>query len=229
MDIIARNYDWARPLSRRRGPPPHIIIHHSVSALNTTPDDIHRMHLAKGFSGIGYHFVIDPGGRVYRGRPRWAIGAHARGGNTSIGVCFIGSFDKAGSMPAAQVLAGQKLLDYLRKVYPVATLRRHNDIIGSNTACPGRYFPWSEVIRTPPAPRPVKPIPLTERSVSVPRQERPRREYWWMRGLLPYIRSVRKQGDAGRVKTGGDFLTIPVPEKRPRWWRHLMRWKKSQR
>lgn len=228
MDFIAKSYDWKRDLVRRIGRPPHVVIHHSVSALNATPGDIHRWHLARGYAGIGYHFVIDPNGRTYRGRPEWAIGAHAKGGNTSIGVCFIGNFDKPGSMPGAQLRAGQRLMAYLYGRYPAATPRRHGDIIGSSTACPGRYFPWAEMTKRP-VPKPVKPIPLTDRSVTVPRQKKPFREGWWNLGLRPYLRALRRQGDAGRVKVGADSLLLPVPEKRPRWWRKLMGWKKSQR
>ena len=230
MKVIEKQYKWAHGLSQRWGQPPHIVIHHSASSLNTTPEDIHRWHLKAGYSGIGYHYVIDPYGRIYRGRLEWAIGAHAKGGNTSIGICFIGNFDKPGSMPGAQVRAGQELMAYLYGKYPAATPRRHADVIGSSTACPGRYFPWVEITKRSPVTKKVKPIPLSDRSITVPRQKKPNRAGWWNLHLRPYIEKVRKQGDADRVKAGSaDPLVIPLPRKQPKWMKKMWAWKKSKR
>ena len=56
-----------------------IVIHHTG---NPTDDDlsaeeIHESHLAQGWSGIGYHFVIRKDGTIELGRPMDTIGAHA--------------------------------------------------------------------------------------------------------------------------------------------------------
>lgn len=53
--------------------------------------DIHRWHTERGWSGIGYHYVIDRIGDVQVGRPEYWKGAHVKGHNTgSIGICLIG-------------------------------------------------------------------------------------------------------------------------------------------
>jgi hypothetical protein len=39
-------------------------------------------HLALGWSDIGYALVAFPSGRIYEGRPEWAVGAHTLGHNT---------------------------------------------------------------------------------------------------------------------------------------------------
>ncbi len=59
-----------------------------------TIDDIRRWHLAKGWSDIGYHYVIEDGGMVSPGRPEDRPGAHVRGLNDrSLGICVTGHGD----------------------------------------------------------------------------------------------------------------------------------------
>ena len=54
--------------------------------------DIHKMHLAFGWDGIGYHKVICRSGKVENGRPEYWVGAHTKSKNDiSLGVCLIGS------------------------------------------------------------------------------------------------------------------------------------------
>ena len=48
-------------------------------------------HLAKGWSDIGYHYLIDRDGTVTEGRPIENSGAHAKGYNkTSVGIALWG-------------------------------------------------------------------------------------------------------------------------------------------
>jgi len=48
-------------------------------------------HRARGFSSLGYHYVIQPDGHVDLGRDEEQPGAHAKGFNAhSIGVCLVG-------------------------------------------------------------------------------------------------------------------------------------------
>ncbi len=69
-----------------------------------TPDDmdigvkeIRRWHRVRGFSDIGYHFVIRRSGYIELGRPLRRPGAHARGFNGhSIGICMVGGLDDEG-------------------------------------------------------------------------------------------------------------------------------------
>ena len=70
-----------------------IVIHCSATRAgkNYTAADIDRWHRERGFSMIGYHFVVLRNGTVETGRPLTQPGAHCKGHNsTSIGVCYIG-------------------------------------------------------------------------------------------------------------------------------------------
>lgn len=70
-----------------------IIIHHTAGSGGESVEDIHACHQRQGWAGIGYHFFIDHSGHVFRGRPEWAVGAHAYGHNScSLGVCLAGNF-----------------------------------------------------------------------------------------------------------------------------------------
>lgn len=51
---------------------------------------IDRWHKERGWSGIGYHYVILEDGAVEAGRPLGKSGAHARGYNDYVGICLIG-------------------------------------------------------------------------------------------------------------------------------------------
>jgi len=53
--------------------------------------DIDRWHTERGWTGIGYHWVITVDGVVEPGRKPEQIGAHAEGHNKdSFGICMIG-------------------------------------------------------------------------------------------------------------------------------------------
>lgn len=52
----------------------------------------HREHKAKGWGGLGYHYVIGRDGTIYGGRPVVMKGAHVGGENTgNVGVMCIGT------------------------------------------------------------------------------------------------------------------------------------------
>ncbi len=54
-------WSWERKLSEIK----YLVIHHSVTSHDATPDDIALLHKARGWAGIGYHFVITKDGRVW--------------------------------------------------------------------------------------------------------------------------------------------------------------------
>lgn len=58
-------------------------------------DEIRRWHVEeRGWSDIGYHYVIRRSGKLEYGRPEDISGAHTAGENhNSIGVCLIGTYD----------------------------------------------------------------------------------------------------------------------------------------
>ena len=70
-----------------------IIIHCSDSpqGRGDSAEDIHAWHTKRGFSGIGYHYIILEDGMIEKGRPDYWDGAHAKGYNhTHLGICMIG-------------------------------------------------------------------------------------------------------------------------------------------
>ena len=135
-----------------------IIIH--CSATRTGQDlrtkDIDRIHRQRGFSQIGYNFVIDLDGTVENGRPLSIDGAHC---NTkgfsgvsynkhSIGICYIGGLDTNGH-PADTRTEAQKnslrdLVAKLCKEYDIIELLGHRDtspdLNGNGEVEPAEYI-----------------------------------------------------------------------------------------
>ena len=67
-----------------------IIIHITASNDDATVEDIRAGHLARGFSDIGYHYIVDRHGVIHAGRDEAIIGSHVAGHNVgTIGVSYI--------------------------------------------------------------------------------------------------------------------------------------------
>lgn len=119
-----------------------IIVHCSATpeGKDFTVADIKRWHLARGFSDIGYHYVIYIDGSIHTGRDESIIGAHCTGHNTnSIGVCYIGGCVSNGKTPKdtrteAQKVSLLRLLSELKKKYPEAKVYPHYKFAAK--ACP---------------------------------------------------------------------------------------------
>jgi len=69
-------------------------------------ETIHKWHLARGWDGIGYTYVILEDGTIENGRPEYWKGSHARGHNDALGICLIGT----DSFTHAQFISLEKLL-----------------------------------------------------------------------------------------------------------------------
>ena len=121
-----------------------VILHHSASA-DVPAAEIHAWHLARGWAGIGYHFVIRKNGSIERGRPLEAIGAHAGPGanGNSIGVCLSGNF--MNERPTdQQITALVELLVWLNDYYKSdLEVKLHREVMA--TACPGTLFPGEQI------------------------------------------------------------------------------------
>ena len=63
MKITEKTYKWAYPLSKRSGKPDGVVWH-NAAATRCTPDAIHSWHLANGWSGFAYHFLVMKDGRI---------------------------------------------------------------------------------------------------------------------------------------------------------------------
>ena len=126
-----------------------IIVHCSATreGKDYTVADITRWHKARGWSTIGYHYVIYRDGSVHTGRDVNISGAHCEGHNThSIGVCYIGGLEDRinpkikeydiakDTRTVKQKESLMKLLRQLRASYPSAKIRGHRDF--AKKACP---------------------------------------------------------------------------------------------
>ena len=124
-----------------------IVVHHSATR-DGSVRHFRVMHRAvSGWTDVGYHYVIGNGilagdGLVEKGRPEWAVGAHARGSNTeSIGICLVGDF--SGSLPSApQAASLARLLSRLMEEHsvPKDCVLLHREVPGCVTECPGALF-----------------------------------------------------------------------------------------
>ena len=118
-----------------------IIIHctATVEGKNFKAKDIDKWHKAKGWKGIGYHYVIDLDGTIEKGRDESVVGAHCTGHNQhSIGIVYVGGLDK-NQKPKDTRTEQQKesLWEILRQLlckYPKARICGHNQF--ANKACP---------------------------------------------------------------------------------------------
>lgn len=137
-----------------------VVIHHSETADNGMLADMeairkyHKEH--NGWADIGYHYIIEKVGGVYRvfaGRNIEKDGAHALGFNSShIGICCIGNYDL--SSPGQELYDCLKnLLEVLKNTYGF----KNKDIIGHRDtytlrnvkvekSCPGRRFDLSKLV-----------------------------------------------------------------------------------
>jgi N-acetylmuramoyl-L-alanine amidase len=97
---------------------------------DTTAAEIRSWHLARGWSDIGYHFVIRKNGTIEKGRNESLPGNHVRGLNSqSLGICFSGHGDMQPLTPE-QIESGIKLTISLMKKYgiPVSNVIGHREV-----------------------------------------------------------------------------------------------------
>lgn len=113
-----------------------IIVHCTATAegQDFSVEQIKRCHLARGFSDIGYHYVVYRDGSIHKGRAEDKIGAHATGHNSnSIGVCYVGGYGKDGktckdTRTPEQKAALISLIKELKHRYPtIKTVMGHRD------------------------------------------------------------------------------------------------------
>ena len=118
-----------------------IIIHCTATPEGREHDveDIRRWHLDRGWSDIGYHYLIKIDGTIEPGRPLERPGAHCKNRNRhSIGVVYVGGADAElkpkNTLTVEQDIAMLNLLDSLIDRFPGATVHGHNEF--SSKECP---------------------------------------------------------------------------------------------
>jgi len=95
--------------------------------------DVDRWHKKRGWRGIGYHFFIKRDGTLEAGRKVGTMGAHTRGQNHNIGVCYSGTYKPT----KAQLVTLVNLSEDIRAKYGISPMawEPHNKY--ANKTCPG--------------------------------------------------------------------------------------------
>jgi len=108
--------------------------------------EVRRWHLDRGWSDVGYHYLIDRDGIVVKGRPIEKAGAHAKGHNANtVGISLFGGHGSSATdafedhFTPEQDAALRKLVDELKQKFDIKTIIGHNQV--SAKACPGFSVP----------------------------------------------------------------------------------------
>ena len=127
--------------------------------------DFHQS--GRGWNDIGYHFLIDPLGNIFEGRPIGVIGAHVKNRNTgNVGISIMGNYQAPVSNKITQATINSFVAvgTYLKNNYAVerSSYFAHRDI-QAGTDCPGNdLYAIKETLRglifDPVA---VVPVPVT--------------------------------------------------------------------
>ena len=119
-----------------------IIIHaaDTPADMDIGVEEIRRWHVEeRGWSDIGYHYVIRRDGTVETGRSEDRAGAHVRGHNQdSIGICLVGG-KPAFNFAYVQMDALMDLVTALQETYPGASVHGHREFD------PGKQCPCFDV------------------------------------------------------------------------------------
>lgn len=151
-NVIGRNaWTNAQPIPsrmNRQSPIRRVTIHHDGMPpvnLNSQRDvadrlaQIRHLHVDnQGWGDIGYHYIVDPQGRVWEGRPISWQGAHVANQNPgNIGVMCLGNFEVQ-APTRAQIDALDGFVGSLSRRYSVSVSRisTHQEL--APTLCPGR-------------------------------------------------------------------------------------------
>ena len=102
-------------------------------------EEIDRWHKNRGWSQIGYHYVVQLDGTINQGRPITIAGAHVKGHNKgSIGITYVGGCDSemnpCDTRTDEQIDSLEYLIGYLCASYPGSEVSGHNN--WSSKSCP---------------------------------------------------------------------------------------------
>ncbi len=126
-----------------------ITVHHSGTKKGNA-ELFGRDHTRRRMGGLFYHFVIGNGtdssdGGLEAGF-RWRRQIKANRPH-DIQICLVGDFNGQ-YVSEAQFSTLITLIKMLREDYsvPIGSIRKHEDIKGKHTACPGKHFPFERLI-----------------------------------------------------------------------------------
>lgn len=126
-----------------------ITLHHSATQKGSAKI-FHRNHMRRHMGGLFYHFVIGNGSYTGDGQIeigyRWKKQIKANR-PYDIQVCLVGDFSKS-EVSEAQFQSLAHLIEVLRDQYGISiqNIRRHEDIKGKCTECPGKFFPFHRLL-----------------------------------------------------------------------------------
>jgi hypothetical protein len=106
-------------------------------------EQIRRAHIARRegpFADIGYHYIIDPQGRVWEGRSIRYQGAHVKDNNeNNLGIMLLGHFNHQRPTPHALAALDRFVgTQMARYNVPLARVYTHQEI--NPTECPGYHL-----------------------------------------------------------------------------------------
>jgi len=114
----------------------------ATRSTNQKVQEVRKWHLDRGWSDIGYHYLIDRNGNVANGRPLERIGAHVKGHNTgTIGIALFGGHGSSANdkfldnFTVEQWAALRSLITDLQKRFGDLKISGHNEYAAK--ACPG--------------------------------------------------------------------------------------------
>lgn len=148
--LTANDHGWTRITVHHSARPAAAMRGASVASVAEELRRYQKTHMGeRGWGDIGYHYLIDPSGRVFEGRSlRWQ-GAHAGGNNNrqNLGVCLLGNFEDEHPTSAA-LAALDGLIGDFRTTYNIPRERVYGHRELKVTACPGRNLTaWVERYR----------------------------------------------------------------------------------
>lgn len=92
----------------------------------------------KRWADIGYHYIIDPQGRIWEGRPTNLQGAHVKDTNEhNLGIMVMGHFDRQTPTSYQVAAIDAFVIDQMHRYrVPVARVYTHQEL--NRSECPGR-------------------------------------------------------------------------------------------
>ncbi len=115
------------------------VLHHTASNPDVAPEQIHEWHKAKGWRGIGYHYLVYQDGVMFKVRPLNTVPACVEKGNRkSVCVAFVGDFDTYPLPDPARVAAMELMVNIVRAFARSLPVYPHSAF--NPTVCPGRFI-----------------------------------------------------------------------------------------
>ena len=110
----------------------YIAVHCTASHQSQTIDGLKQEFKRKGWVNPGYHYVVNPGGKITQLLDEDKVSNGVKGFNSvSINVAYIGGIDTNGNptdnRTDAQKASLRSLLKMLHKKYPTAVIQGHRD------------------------------------------------------------------------------------------------------